>query len=439
MSLVLKGGLILDPLSFKLEKKNIFITENRISFQQREDKGNNQEEIIDCSHSLITPGLVDAHTHLYQTFARGWMDDFLLKDWLSLLWDYETVLSREDCYYSTLLGSLEAIRTGTTSVSDMGGYFHTDAMVEAIRDSGLRARVGKFVSDLRESENTPCQGIEEAIEESGKFIRRWHNTAGGRIKASLAPRGLPACSKELMEAIARASRDLEVGIHTHAAEGKVQTEAIRKDYGMGEIEVLDRLGLLNENTQLAHTIWLATKEYDLLLESGAIPVHCPSSNLKLADGIAEIDRMIKMGIKVALGCDGAASSGSYSLSPEARLATLLQKIHLNDTQALPLTQLHRMLTINGAHALGLREDIGLVDEGRKADLVVWDLANIPYQDNRKIFSDFIYAPHNFKTKVVIIDGRIVFRKGRFLLLDEEEIISRSKRLITTLDKKLFAK
>ena len=386
------------------------------------------DEVMDCSGCLVTPGLVDAHTHLTQSFARGLLDDLPLTEWLEHIWSYE--LTEEQVYDAALFGAIQALKSGTTCVQEMltdGPAHRGDVIARALGDIGIRAVVAVAVGDYQEGRNTPVLTTAQALKRTEEFIQKWHGAFGGRLTARASPVGLPACSQALMEGIRDLARSLGVGIHTHACEGRSQTEGARTRFGMGELEALYRWGVLGPETALAHTIWVSDAELDMLAESGASVVHCPTSNMKLTDGVAPVREMLRRGIPVALGTDGSASSCGQDLLVEGRTASLLAKVWSMDAAAYPARQVFDSLTSTGARAVGLSGVIGAIAPGMLADLAVWDVSGPPHLlDETRLLSNFVYSTPSTCCLHVMVDGRFVVRGRRLATLDEEVVLKRCR-------------
>ncbi|MBO7677951.1 MAG: amidohydrolase family protein, partial [Erysipelotrichaceae bacterium] len=282
--------------------------------------------IIDAHNMLALPGFVDCHSHVYQTFIKGPLDDLVITEWLVRLFTFEQDMDDEDYYYATLLSCLSALRFGTTTINEMGGHEHMDATLQAFEDAGIRVTYGISTTDIPENEVTPILSIDEALKLSQEVYDKAHGRNNGLMRASVAPAGLPAVSKDMAINLKKFANDKGLIYHTHLGEGKMETENIAKAYGTnGEGEALASLGILDKHTLLAHSIWLSDHEIDLIKESGAVPVHCPNTNMKISDGIPKIAQMLKKGIPVAIGCDGEASSATKDMIREAKAGSYLQK------------------------------------------------------------------------------------------------------------------
>jgi len=431
MSLVLKNVRILDENGLS-DTKTIFIDGNKISRIVDGVVENTlpNDEVFDGIGRTVIPGFANCHTHLYQTFGRGLMDDLHITKWLEIIWQYPKLFSDEALYYSTLLGAIEAVKSGSTVIAELIGDLPDYIVAKAIIDAGLRLVYGKMANDYPEGENTPVKSTEECLKENEEFFYRWHGKENGRITVKFSFAGLPACTDELVKGMVELSKKHGVGIHAHAAEGKEPTEQVKRRFGKGEIIALADLGALNPNTQLAHVIWIDDEEIELLAKSGASVVHCPYTNCKVTDGLSPMYKMQRAGVNITFGVDGAASSSNHDVLLEARLGSMLQKVASMEEKAFDAPSVFRMLTINGAKALGLEGVIGKVEEGYKADLLILDSHN-----NSKFLSDdvqlsnLVYAVSGLEiVRDVIVDGRFVVKNRSMAIIDEEKILSRAREI-----------
>jgi len=400
-----------------------------------EDKEINGCDEIDCSGLAILPGFVDAHTHLIQTFKRGLMENLPLTQWLEHIW--QNSMSPQATYYSTMFGAMEAIKTGTTTICEMITECPTpDKVVQAIKDARLRAVVSLAVSDFQEGEHTPLVTTNKAIKKTEDFIKKYHNTLNGKITAKISPVGLPAVTPDLLKASKNLADEYGVGLHLHACEGKTQTENSKKRFGMSEIEVLYENNILQENTQLAHGIWVTEEDISMLSKTKTSVVQCPSSNIKLIDGVTPVVDMMKRGINVALGCDGSASSSSYDMLIEGRLSSFLQKLDKQDASALPPLEIMRMLTVNGAKAASLK-NVGEIRPGWKADLVFVNIEqpHLYNPDTNALLANIVFSAKGSDVKMTIINGEILYKSNVFLPFDAKDVFFEGKRLLELEQKK----
>lgn len=393
------------------------------------------DTFVDAKGMLCLPAFVDSHTHLVQSLQKGKLDDLNITDWLIKMLGTQSKLTDEEWYYGVLVGQLQGLRYGTTTFNEMTYYPHIDAAVEAYKDVGLRVTFGLGVTDIAENDKIPILGVDAALEQAETIYNKYHNSNYGLIQTSVAPQGLPACTKELVQAMKKFANQRGLVFHTHLAEGKGETEWVKKTTGYWEAEALHEFGILDNNTLLAHSIWLQDFELDLIAQSGATVVHCPNTNMKLSDGIAPIHKMLQRNVKVALGCDGEASSSNRNMILEARAGSYLQKVSTGLPQALSSKECYEMLTVNGARALGY-QDLGEIKIGNKADLLLIDTDEISMINKDARLSNFLYASSGAQVDTVLCEGRIKLRNKEFVDFDIEEVMSKGEEIIRNLYRKL---
>jgi len=382
------------------------------------------DEVIDGRDRVLMPGFVQTHIHLCQTLFRGAADDLALIDWLKQrVWPMEAAHTPESLYASARLGIAELIKGGTTCALTMETVHHTEAVFRAVEESGFRATVGKCMMDA--GEGVParlCEETDVSIAESIQLLNDWHGRANGRIRYCFAPRFAVSCTQKLLEQVARLSHEHGVLVHTHASENRDEIAMVEKSTGKRNIEYLRDVGLAAEHVVLAHCVWLDDTEMEILRATGTHVSHCPSSNLKLASGIARVPEMIERGISVSLGADGAPCNNRLDMFTEMRTAALIQKV-LHGPQVLPALTALRMATINGAIALGLGDSIGSIEIGKRADLILLNLNSLHTTPQPDVVSTIVYAAETSNVETVLIDGQIVVRERELLKVNEQQIVT----------------
>lgn len=380
-------------------------------------------DVIDAHRRLLLPGFVQTHIHLCQTLFRGAADDLSLIDWLTKrIWPMEAAHTPESIYASARLGIAELIRGGTTCALTMETVHHTDAVFRAVEESGFRATVGKCMMD--KGDEVPAglrEQPENSIAESLALLERWHGHAEGRIRYCFAPRFAVSCTRGLLERVSRLSRERGVLVHTHASESKDEILLVERETGRRNIEYLNDVGLAARNVILAHCVHLDRSEMEILSSTGTHVAHCPSSNLKLGSGFAPVFEMLAQGISVSLGADGAPCNNRLDMFTEMRTAALIQKA-IHGAEALPALRVLRMATIDGARALGLDEEIGTIEVGKRADLTLLNIEALHTTPHPDPVSTIVYAALMSDVETVIIDGRVVMRAGQLTTMDERAVI-----------------
>ncbi len=396
------------------------------------------DRVVDARGLTCIPGLVQTHIHLCQSLFRNLADDLELKEWLQQrIWPYEGALTHKAMYTSAQCGLTELIRGGTTTVLDMGSVHHTDAIGEAVRDSGMRAFIGKTMMD--EGDEIPASLQEEtdwSIRESLELAKRWHGAANGRIAYAFCPRFALSCSTSLLRQVGEIVTAQGYLMHTHANETRWEVEESRKRWNNTNIGYLHEVGLTGHRSVLAHGVHLEDDERDLLKQTDTCITHCPSSNLKLASGVANIPLLWKWGIRVGLGADGAPCNNNLDGFVEMRLAALLQK-PLHGPTAMPARRVLQLATLDGARVLGLEDKIGSLEVGKQADLVLLDLRQ-PHHGIESpeasslggdVYARIVYSAHANDVRHVFIDGDELVSQGELRGFDPEAFRAEGRRAL----------
>jgi 5-methylthioadenosine/S-adenosylhomocysteine deaminase len=387
------------------------------------------DEIIDAGGCAVLPGFVQTHIHLCQTLFRSAADDLSLLDWLKKrVWPMEAAHTASSIKASARLGIAELIKGGTTSALTMETVNHTEEVFKVVESSGFRATVGKCMMD--QGDDVPA-GLREdtnaSIEESLRLLARWHGKSDGRIRYCFAPRFALSCTKQLMTQVGALAQQHQVMIHTHASENRNECAIVEMETGLRNVTYLDSVQLTGPHSVFAHCVHLDEEEFEILSRTKTNVAHCPSSNLKLGSGIAPITTLLQRGISVSLGADGAACNNRLDMFTEMRSMALLQKV-LHGPEVVPAKQTLRMATIAGAEALGQENEIGSLEVGKRADVIVVDLNTTHATPNAKdLVSALVYSAQATDVRSVVIDGQILMRDKGLLTLDENEIISDAVR------------
>lgn len=386
------------------------------------------DERVDANGCAVLPGFVQTHIHLCQTLFRGAADDLSLIDWLKKrIWPMEAAHTRESIRASAELGIAELVRGGTTCALTMETVRHTEEVLRAVDETGFRATVGKCMMD--KGDDLPAELHEEtraSIDESLALIKEWHGKAHGRIRCCFAPRFAISCTRELLTEVAGLAREHGVMIHTHASENKSECEMVEHETGLPNVAYLDSIGVSGGHVMLAHCVHLNEDELETLNRTRTNVAHCPSSNLKLGSGIAQVANMLERGIPVSLGADGAPCNNRLDMFTEMRTAALLQKA-LHGPEVLPANRVLRMATIDGARALGIADQIGSVEVGKRADVIIIDLNRLHATPEADVVSSLVYAAESADVRTTIIEGRIVMRDRELKTMSEAEVIADANR------------
>ena len=415
-SLLLRGGRLVTMDSARhILDADVLVEDGLIKMVGRSDGrtvGRSKSTTIDCSGLVVLPGLVQAHIHLCQTLFRGLADDLSLEDWLAQrIWPLEAAHTEDSVYASAMLGAAELLLGGTTAILDMETVRHTGAAFQALEAIGIRATAGKCLMDAASNPAALRESTDKALSESAELCSRWQGSAGGRLRYCFAPRFAPSCTGPLLRAVSDLAEKVGAVVHTHAAETPVELEIVKRDTGQDEIAYLDSVGISGPRAALAHCVWVDKGGIARLAQQGTNVVHCPSSNLKLGSGIAPIPEMLAAGCRVGIGADGAPCNNRLDAFAEMRLAALIQKPRLGP-DALPAARVLELATLGGARALGLDAEIGSIDVGKRADLIVLDLAGPHAQpEDADLVSRIVYSARAADVRHVVVDGRVVVRDG----------------------------
>jgi len=411
---------------------DLLIRDGRItSIGQTGDPGdiNTPDITIEARGCAVLPGFVQTHIHLCQTLFRGAADDLSLLDWLKKrVWPMEAAHSADSVRASARLGVAELIKGGTTCALTMETVNHTAEVFRVIEESGFRAIVGKCMMD--KGDDVPDALHEEtqnSIDESVSLMKAWHGKADGRIGYCFAPRFALSCTTELLALVAKLAREHGVMVHTHASENKNECALVEQETGQRNVAYMDSLGLSGSHVVLAHCVHLDAAEFEILANTLTNVAHCPSSNLKLGSGVAEIKRMLELGISVSLGADGAACNNRLDMFTEMRSMALLQKVY-HGPEAVPAHQALHMATHGGAKALGLDKEIGTLETGKRGDVIVVNLDALhstPHASDP--VSALVYSAQATDVRSVVINGEIVMKDRVLSTLDEQAVIADAVR------------
>ena len=419
--LIKNGTLITMDAEDSILRGDLLIRDGRIAAIG--EVGQTADIVIDAAGCAVLPGFVQTHIHLCQTIFRGSADDLSLLDWLKKrVWPMEAAHDAASIRASARLGIAELIKGGTTCALTMETVNHTEEVFKVVEETGFRATVGKCMMD--KGNDVPA-GLQEntgaSIKESIRLLDEWDGKANGRIRYCFAPRFALSCTSELLSEVARIAKERGVIIHTHASENKNECAVVEKDTGLRNVSYLASLGISGANTVLAHCVHLDAAEFDSLTETKTNVAHCPSSNLKLGSGIAEVSTMLERGISVSLGADGAACNNRLDMFTEMRTMALLQKA-MHGPEVIPAKQALRIATMGGAKAMGLDRQIGSLETGKQADVIVVNLDSIhSTPHHRELISALVYSAQTSDVQSVVIDGMLVLKDGELLTLNEESV------------------
>lgn len=394
------------------------------------DSDSFQGSVLRYDNYTLIPGFIQTHIHLCQTLFRGLADDLELLDWLQKkIFPFENAHNKESLRISVQLGLNELISGGTTTIVDMGTLRHQEVIFEELEKSGIRAYAGKCMIDINDLFPQFCESTNDSLESAYQYAREFHDSSNEKIKYAFAPRFVLSCTEKLLLETREMMKDFPGSFfHTHSSENKKELEVVKKMHGKANVEYFESIGILDDKSILAHCIQLEKSEYDLLKKNSVRVSHCPSSNLKLGSGIANIPYMLENGISVSLGADGAPCNNSLSIFKEMHLAAMIQK-PIHGPTSMDAKTVFKLATIDGAKALHIQNETGSIEIGKKADMVLLDLerADQPlngYDDS--VYSRIVYSSGKDCVKNVFIDGELAAKDGKCMLYDQERLIGEGK-------------
>ncbi len=373
--------------------------------------------IVDTGNSIIMPGLVNTHTHAAMSYFRGIADDMPLKTWLeNHIWPAEKKHVVPDFVRrSSELACLEMVKSGTTCFNDM--YFFEDTLAEVVESAGLRAVIGEGILDFT---SPSCKTPDEAILKT--FLNHAKYKDNEQIMVSFAPHSIYTVSEVVLKEAAAQSKEFELPLHIHVAETKKEMEDCLALHGKTPVQYLESLGLLSEYVVAVHAVWLEKEDIEAFKKYNVKVAHCPSSNMKLASGIAPVSSLRIWGITVGLGTDSAASNNTLDLWSDIRAAALLHKVATADSSVLPARDVIRMATIEGARTVGLDGRLGSLEAGKWADLIVVSLDAPHLAPIYDPYSHLVFATHASDVRDVMIGGQWIVKDREAKTLDEKKIL-----------------
>ncbi len=414
-----------------LRDAEIVIQGNRIAKVGPVSRGTKRgvRRVIDVSGRVVMPGLIHGHLHACQTLCRNHADGLELLEWLrERIWPFEAAHTAESMRASADLTFYELIRSGATAALDMGSVNHYGSVFESAKVSGLRLVGGKCMMDAGQGVPSRLrESTEASISQSLELMKTWHGAENDRLRYAFAPRFVLSCTEALLRQVGTLALEKGVRIHTHASENPTECDVVREKTGFDNVAYFNHVGLLGGHTTLAHCVWLTAEEQRLIRETKTCVCHCPSANLKLASGTAKVPELLEQKVTVALGADGAACNNNLDAWVEMRLAALLHKPRTGPT-SMSAMQVLEMATLNGAKALGLENDVGSLEEGKKADLSVVDLSDARSTPNADdVISTLVYSGQSTDVRDVFIDGREVMRNRQVLTLRGADVVANATK------------
>lgn len=378
------------------------------------------DEIIDGRGQMaLLPGLVDSHNH--SSLMRGVAEDLRLVDWLPIYDLEHRACNEEDAYHAARLTYLECLKNGTTTIMDMYRFMHRSA--EAARELGIRVHLAPYAADIQPYD------FFESTKSNEQLIKTHHMSQNGKIRVWMGLENLYYCSEAMYKAAVLAQREFGVGIHTHGCEQQEEEQSIIKTFGKSTIDMLEQRGILGEKTLLAHCVWVNDDDIKKMAATGTNLAHCAISAAKLGCGIARIPRMLQEGINVSIGSDGVIDNNSMDLFQEMKFASLIQKATQRDASIMGAGQMLRMATINGAKSLNMENEIGSIEVGKSADMILVNVFKPNLQpvfwneeDVTNLLWNIVFSAKGENVDTVMVQGEILVRHGRTTKASETEIM-----------------
>lgn len=421
-SILIKNAYIVSMVS-PISKADLLIEDDKIVeigiIERKADK------VIDATGKVIMPGFINAHTHIAMSLFRGYSDDLELLDWLNNVWKVEDNMSEEDVYYASLLSEIEMIKSGTTTFNDH--YFFENKIADATIETGMRAVLSRFIIN----ENEEAQ---KRIEEAEELYNTYNNSGSGRIHVVVGLHAPYTCPPKTIEAGVRLAKKYNLPIHIHYLETKDEIIQIKEKYNKSVTDYLNDLGVFDSHVILAHGVQICKDDLEILKKIKGGVVHNPISNEKLGSGIANIKNLIDNGILVALGTDGQGSTNTLDMFEEIKSAAYLQKVSYEKASAISAEDVLKMATINGAKVMGLENEIGSLEVGKKADIIIIDLNKPHLCPVHDLYSTLAYSANGADVESVIIDGKLVMENRKLLTIDEELVIKKCNEIVQNLFK-----
>ena len=411
MKTLIKNATLLDMVGNEpnIRKTDILIEENKI-VKIEENIDETKAEIIDAKEKVVMPGFVNTHTHLAMSIFRGYKDDQKLMDWLeNAIFPVEDKLRPDDIYWNSFLSCIELIKTGTTTFNDM--YFRMDKTIEAVEESGLRGVIAWSITDT---------SIKDKITRTREYHEKY-NHENSRIKVYVSAHATYSCSPDTIQLCVDLAKELDTGIHIHLSETLQEDKLIKKKYNKTGTEYLNDLHVFDVPVVLAHGIYISDSDLEILKNIKGGISHNPISNCKLSSGICNVGKLRKNGINVGLGTDGIGSTTTLDMFEEMKTAAYLQKVNTMDPTAIKAYDLLKMATIEGARVLGLEDEIGTIEVGKKADMIFINTNKTHLYPENDLCTNLVYSANGADVDTVMVDGKILMQNRKLLNINEKHV------------------
>ncbi|MBP3463480.1 MAG: amidohydrolase [Clostridia bacterium] len=411
MKTLIKNATLLDMVKDEpnIRKTDILIDEN-IIVQIKENIEDQEAQIIDAKEKLVMPGFVNTHTHLAMSIFRGYKDDQKLMDWLeNAIFPVEEKLRPEDIYWNSFLSCIELIKTGTTTFNDM--YFRMDKTIEAVEESGLRGVIAWSITDT---------SIKDKLTRTRQYHEKY-NYENSRIKIYVSAHAPYSCSPDTIQLCVDLAKELNTGMHIHLSETMQEDKIIKERYNKTSTEYLNDLHVFDVPVVLAHGIYISDSDLEILKNIKGGISHNPISNCKLSSGVCDVVKLRKNGINVGLGTDGIGSTTTLDMFEEMKTAAYIQKINTMEPTSIKAYDILKMATIEGARVLGLEDEIGTIEVGKKADIIFINTNKTHLYPENDLCTNLVYSANGADVDTVIVDGKVIMQNRKLLHINEKHV------------------
>ena len=421
LAILPENGRVSESEKDIVKETGIYIEGQRITGIGTAPAGFKADKTIDGRRKLAIPGLINCHTHSYMSFMRNIADDLSFMDWLFGRVDpIEQKMTDNDAYWGARLAIIEMMKSGTTCFNDMQMNIHQTT--RAVKESGMRAMICRGLVGSGNDEAGSMR-LRQAFEEKEAFADC------DRLTFMFGPHAPYTCDDAFMRIVSQKAKENNMGIHVHLSESESEISQIREKYGCTPIEMAEKNGLFDVNCIAAHCVQVTDDDIEIIRKKNVSVVTNPASNMKLGNGFAPVKKMLDAGVNVCLGTDGAASNNSLNMFHEMSLLALIHKGLNRDPQCISAAEVFRIATINGAKALGLENEIGSIEVGKKADIAILDLDNPSLIPENNLIAGLSYSANGSEVDTVIIDGKVTMEGRKLLTMDENETYAKVNEII----------
>ena len=421
--MLFKDIAIIDQ-DFKVQRRvNLLTDTDKITYIGKELPVDYSGPTYDGKNKVILPGFFNTHCHIPMTLLRGYGEGLPLQRWLfEKMFPFEARLRPKDCYWGSLLGAMEMIKSGIVSYSDM--YFNIEDIIQATKESGLKANISHGTSL---NPNNPNFKDSIAYKDTDRMLNLLKQEVNDKIKVDIGLHAEYTSNERLVRQVADYAKERGLIVHTHISETQSEHENCKEKYGLTPVEYFEKCGLLENPVVGAHCVWIENEDFEIIKQKKVTPVHCVSSNLKLGSGFAPIKKMMDMGIQVGIGTDGASSNNNLNMLEEIHIASLVSKGVNRDPQFMSAKDIIKLSTLNGALSQG-RQDAGSIKVGNKADIIVFDMDKAHLQPVFDVLSNIVYSASSEDICLTMVDGEVIYKDGEFTNIDGEKVIYNSNKI-----------